>query len=131
MINPVMCYQGVMIYDYPVVQVVPGGVLFLRDWHLEVGHRTVRVPAGYRSNFATIPWFARWLISPVDRVVIMAALAHDWLVREFGGPRPDMTWAEAATVMRKIMRAYAGDSTTKTIKRHLIYWAVSAYGLLK
>ena len=26
--------------------------------------RYVRVPEGMRTNFASIPWFARWLISP-------------------------------------------------------------------
>lgn len=39
---------------------------------------TIIVPAGYRTDFATVPIWAQWLIKQVDKHNI-AAILHDWL----------------------------------------------------
>lgn len=46
----------------------------------------VSIPAGFSTNFASVPWYARWLISPVDPTLRVAALVHDYLVGEFTDP---------------------------------------------
>lgn len=39
------------------------------------------VPAGYTTDFASVPRLARWLFTPFDRGA-KAAVIHDWLVDE-------------------------------------------------
>jgi len=36
------------------------------------------VPKGYITNYASVPWFGRWLVSPVGKIR-HAAVVHDWL----------------------------------------------------
>ena len=38
----------------------------------------VVVPAGFRTNFTNVPWFARWFISS-RRQTARAAVIHDYL----------------------------------------------------
>lgn len=41
---------------------------------------TVTVPAGFQTDFCTIPWFARWLF-PISGKAAKAALLHDWMLK--------------------------------------------------
>ena len=71
----------------PVVR-VSGGAFILEEafkYHFPwKPAEYVVVPEGYKTNFASIPWAARWLVSPIDETILIAALIHDWLVQEFG-----------------------------------------------
>lgn len=95
----------------------------------------VHLPAGFLTNFGTIPWFARWLISPIDPQLRTAAAVHDFLVGEFGpqgyithedGACEYVDWRKAAAILRSIMDA----DGAKTWKRQTVYWAVRLYGIV-
>ena len=44
----------------------------------------VKIPKGTRTNFASVPKWAHWLIDPDAHDIALAALVHDCLVGEFG-----------------------------------------------
>ena len=46
------------------------------------------VPAGYKTNFASIPAFARMFLSPIDPDLVIASIVHDWVIGEFTWHRP-------------------------------------------
>lgn len=106
----------------------------------------VVIPKGYRTNFASIPALARWLVSPIDPHIVVGALVHDWLVQEFPFETDRLTavpwlyerasdddvrvarkrldWADAAWYMRAIMAAEEAPSW----KRFVVYAGVRLYG---
>lgn len=43
-----------------------------------MGDCLIEVPAGFYTNFASVPWFSRWML-PVNDKHILAAIAHDFL----------------------------------------------------
>ena len=61
------------------------------------GDRIV-VPAGFVTDFASVPWWARGLFAPFDRAA-KAAVLHDWLWSR-GSPRHAAVFAEALAVLR-------------------------------
>lgn len=101
----------------------------------------VEVPKGTKTNFASIPQIARWLVSPIDEHIVVAALIHDYLVNEFvvGDPKvnwvdargykkeysPD--WNEAIYIMKRIMEAEGQP----TWKRMAVWAAVRIYGIVQ
>ena len=115
-------------------------------YRLPLDHRQyVMIPEGYETNFASIPWFVRWLISPIDPDLVLAAIVHDWLVQEHGTRAQfppvlyveDVTgehvfiervdWSQAATIFRKIAK-HEGASP---LKRFAVYQAVRMHGAYK
>lgn len=101
---------------------------------------------GSRTNLATIPWFLRSFISPIDPIFIMAAPVHDILVGEFkesqysvyskdstvDSPIPytgTITWKMAADAMLFLMKQSPGK--LNYIKARWIYSAIRAYGFIK
>ena len=108
-------------------------------------HQYVRIPERYETNFASIPWFLRWVVNPIDPHLVMAAVVHDWLVQEHGTRAQfppvlyveDITgenvfiervdWSQAATIFRKIAK-YEGASP---LKRFAVYQAVRLNGVYK
>lgn len=63
------------------------------------GDRIV-VPAGFETDFCSIPWFARWLFAPLDRAA-KAGVLHDWLLECKDRPRreADAIFREALGVL--------------------------------
>ncbi|QDP50756.1 MAG: hypothetical protein Unbinned1322contig1001_32 [Prokaryotic dsDNA virus sp.] len=62
---------------------------------------TITVPAGYRTDFASVPRFFHRIISPVGRHG-KAAIVHDWLCDE----APKTTdYLEAASIFDEAMEA--------------------------
>jgi hypothetical protein len=57
---------------------------------------TIIVPAGFRTDFASIPWFARWLF-PTSGKVAKAALLHDYMLL-LNDPRAADAFEEALAV---------------------------------
>lgn len=104
------------------------------------GRKRVTIPKGHVTNFASVPWFVRWIVSPIDPDIVAASVIHDGLVSEFSGPhsyveyfdpftgqvlgRYRPTWNEAAWIMRSIMKA----SGAPAWKRGIVYSGVRLYG---
>jgi len=52
-----------------------------------VGETRIEIPAGYVTDGASLPWFARWLWSPWGRAGA-AAILHDWILENTGDDWP-------------------------------------------
>ena len=72
--------------DHVLVQ--PGGAL----WRLaaplawDIGKKgsglTFVVPAGFASDLASVPWYARWLFNPADPRFAKASILHDAMLAD-------------------------------------------------
>jgi hypothetical protein len=98
------------------------------------------VPAGFRTDFATVPRLVLWLV-PRFGAYTLAAILHDWLVTE-GLRTGAVTSREADGIFRRVMR----ESGVPVLRRWLMWtgvrwgalaserrrsgWAVSAPGVL-
>ena len=76
------------------------------------------VPAGYRTDFATVPWFAQWLI-PRTGVWTLAAVLHDWLITH-GIPAGLITSRDCDGVFRRVLR----EEGTDFVRRWLMWCGV-------
>ncbi len=77
----------------------------------------ITVPAGFVTDFASVPWYARWRISVLGKHSI-AAIVHDYLYWE-----QRCTRDEADAILREAMDEYGSSSADQTI----VYYAVK-YG---
>ncbi|GAB3761310.1 DUF1353 domain-containing protein [Spirosoma pomorum] len=48
------------------------------SWFLANG-QYILIPAGYKSDFASIPWWTPNIVIPVGGLSAMPAIAHDWM----------------------------------------------------
>lgn len=119
------------------------------DWLVYLDRKRTRyviIPEGTRTNYASIPWWLRWLMSKVDPVLFLPSIVHDYLVQEFDyyGDRPvvlktrnsggafvsptmikspePVDWFEAAEIFKQMIRIYKGRSVM--LKSHLAYFGV-------
>lgn len=81
------------------------------------------VPAEYFTDFATVPRFLHWLVSPYG-VYTRAAIVHDWLLTD-EVPAKRVTSRDADGIFRRIM-AELGVSWTK----RWVMWAAVRVGAL-
>lgn len=88
------------------------------DNHTDVFNLQIVARRGYRTNFASIPWWARWLINPTGKVRT-AALFHDILYQYRPVPR-----RLADAIMDQIMI----DTEVPWLKRQLVYLALRVGG---
>lgn len=108
----------------------------------------VVIPLGYATNFASVPWIARIIVSPIDPDIVIASLIHDFLVGEFHNTsgirvipviflefeskendynrRKTVNWDGAAWYMREIMKHEGAPRW----KRFVVYSGVRLYGWL-
>lgn len=65
----------------------------------------IAVPAGFMTDLASVPWFARWYVSR-DGDHTKAAIVHDWLYA-FASARtwPDVSRLDADLVFLEALRA--------------------------
>jgi len=127
--------------NQPSLVPTDNGLWRLTDtWHAKLPDgRYIAVPRGVKTNFASIPWFGRWLVSAVDPTLAEPAIVHDYLVGEFTdqtGWQPlihnpdgsvedsDIDWRQAAAILRWMME----DRGAKRWKRQAVYWAVRVAG---
>ena len=100
--------------------------------------KSVTLPRGMVTDFASIPWFGRWLISPVDKSIVISALVHDYLVGFSNSyillERDDGTseeyhpgWVESLKIMIRIME----EQKSAKWKRIVVYTALRLYGIAK
>lgn len=145
-----------MMYDRPPVPPLilqPDGTFKLTAdfiWHLPWRRGVfVHLPAGTVTNFASVPWWARWLYHPNDPRIGVPAMIHDWLVEEFTinrldyeYPKPTLyygvsdpkelgpdsiDWEDAAGIFRKAMEYYG----MPRLRRQIAYLAVRGWGIFK
>ena len=76
------------------------------------------VPAGFRTDFATVPGLVRWLV-PRFGTYTLAAILHDWLVTE-GIRSGVVTSREADGIFRRVMR----ESGVPVLRRWLMWTGV-------
>ena len=81
------------------------------------------VPAGFRTDFATVPRVVTWLV-PRFGAYTLAAILHDWLVSE-GIRRGAVSAREADGIFRRVMR----ESGVPVLRRWLM-WAGVRWGAL-
>lgn len=86
--------------------------------HLPSGRR-IWVPAGYVTDFASIPRVGRWLIPPFGRHAI-AAVVHDWL---YSVGEPDMR-GQADDIFRDALDELGVDMA----RRNVMHRAVRTFG---
>ena len=81
-----------------------GGVFFVvEDYTLEVNGVSWLIPAGTKTNGASIPRPLRWLLPAFHPHYTEASVLHDLLVGEWTG-KPLVCWGEAANLMATVMR---------------------------
>lgn len=80
----------------------------------------VTVPAGFTTDLATVPWWARWLLNPVDPDFAKAAILHDWLLVD-----PSNSRLEAAAVFHDALLA-SRVSHFRAVPMTLAVWAWTA-----
>jgi len=88
--------------------------------------RTITVPAGLVTDFASIPRAAWELLDPEDPVIAWPSVVHDYLYG-CGGRLPDGTVYDrerADAVLREAMEACGAGS----VIRESVYKAVRAFG---
>jgi hypothetical protein len=81
------------------------------------------VPAGFRTDFATVPRVVAWLV-PRFGTYTLAAILHDWLCTE-GIRSGAVTSREADGIFRRVMR----ESGVPVLRRWLM-WAGVRWGAL-
>jgi hypothetical protein len=96
--------------DYRVVQEF--------DFASEVAEWIIRVPAGFITDFASVPRFF-WRVLPPTGQYGKAAVIHDYLYRTHGASKAlaDQVFLEASTVLG-----------VPVWKRHAMYYAVKLFG---
>ncbi len=89
--------------------------------YLDAKGRTWTVPAGYLTDFASVPRLPLmyWLTGDTAH---MAAVLHDYLCSDFVPEA--MSWREAADLFREAMQAEG----TPAWRRWGMYWAVRLFG---
>jgi hypothetical protein len=81
------------------------------------------VPAGFRTDFASVPRVVTWLV-PRFGAYTLAAILHDWLCRE-GIDSGAVTSREADGIFRRVMR----ESGVPVLRRWMM-WAGVRWGAL-
>jgi hypothetical protein len=81
------------------------------------------VPAGFRTDFASVPRVVTWLV-PRFGAYTLAAILHDWLCSE-GIRSGEVTSREADGIFRRVMR----ESGVSVLRRWLM-WAGVRWGAL-
>ena len=85
----------------------------------EGAHESFVVPSGFRTDFATVPRFAQWLI-PTYGVYTRAAILHDWLC--VLGHAGSFNRRDADGIFRRTLRELSVSAT----RRWLMWCAVRA-----
>lgn len=116
----------------PVVRCLPDGITFeLVDPVAYRGTReTWHIPAGFRTDFATIPTFVSWLIAKLGAYSI-AAILHDcfcvWLAQTYRtGVRPLVSARDTDAIFRRVMREAGVDLLTRWLVWTGVRWGALA-----
>lgn len=106
------------------------GPLFrlLVDFRIEVdGLGEIVIPAGFETDWASIPGFARAYLSGDDPRILVPSLAHDWLYNQagcFNVLEKPLDRQQCDDVLRRLM-VFCGASNPRA---YTVYLAVRAGG---
>jgi len=115
---------------WPDVRLVFGYAVLLNAWSMVIGRNTYILPARSKSNFGTVPWFARWLVSKADANFVIGFIIHDILCGEFNEPMT--SWREANRALYVVNKAFTYKlGRWARFKRHLVYRAVQLNGWMQ
>jgi hypothetical protein len=89
--------------------------------YLAQSGEVITVPAGFETDFFSIPRALKWLFVGIDSKYGPAAVIHDWLYRQQTGKR-----ARADALLREAMRALGAS----WILAHVVYVGVRSFGWL-
>lgn len=89
------------------------------DYHEECSGQTITPEEGFLTDFASIPWWGRWLIDRTGRHG-KAAVLHDWLYKH-------PNWRSREQCDQAFLDAMVLLGVNKR-KRELMYWAVRKAG---
>jgi Protein of unknown function (DUF1353) len=84
----------------------------------ETSDDVIEVPAGFLTDFASVPWWAQWFLPKWGKYG-NAAVVHDWLYWE-----QRCTRREADAILLEAM----GVMAVGPIRKRVIYHAVRAFG---
>ncbi len=95
----------------------------MEDWHVDVGNMTLVVPAGFKTNGASIPRFL-WRVCghPLEAPRVYAATAHDWLYSE--GHAIGVSRAQADEIYYLLLRHFGVAAWRAIIE----YYALRLFG---
>ena len=83
-LNPIITAAGINGYltnGVILVNLFKCG-LYYRD-NIYITKFYLWIPSGIRTNFASVPWTARWLVSPTTGSLVIPATIHDYITGEF------------------------------------------------
>lgn len=90
----------------------------LNDLHYRTATgELVIVPRGFLTDYASVPWYGRWLVPKVGRYN-RASVVHDYLVTESG-----KEWKESNRIFLEAMKA----DKVRLWRQVVIYLAVELY----
>lgn len=71
-----------------ITELLDGNLFALVDpVRVRIGPMTIVVPAGYITDFASLPSVLHWWIRPTDKRAVRAAVVHDWIYHTHILPR--------------------------------------------
>lgn len=147
-IRPIIGKKGVRAFE-----LADDWIVLLDD------HRWLNIPAGTLTNYGTVPWYFRWIISPTDPVIAIPSIIHDYLIAELiPKDHRDMDihvpkvhrviytisgnyiehsdlystkydWIESARYFRKYAHSFEGR--TARIKAEVCYYFIRLRGILR
>lgn len=127
----------ILACDHPVAVITPDYIDLSEPLDVEYVKNgrvlALRVPAGVRSDFGSVPWFVRWLISRTDRELMIASIVHDYLCGQYNRPPAGWDWRDAAEMMVALMEFHKrrkGVAWWSRLKRHLCYRGVMLNGII-
>jgi hypothetical protein len=96
----------------------------LRNFDVDLGTGSTKisitVPRGTETDFASVPWFIRWLYSPYTARYGKAAVVHDWLYTT----KAQIPRFVADALFREIMRLEGSP----WYERVVLYYCVRFFG---
>lgn len=76
-------------------------------------HQGITVPAGFLTDFGSVPTLLEWVVSGEDRHIVYPSIVHDYIYRNLGDiPEGTYTRRKADDMLRDGMRE-AGASWAK------------------
>lgn len=86
----------------------------------------ITVPAGFISDFASVPRAARWYVDDDDPAILFGSIVHDWIYSQRGavGLERVLTREQADQVLREAMEACGARAR----QRLVVFWAVRLGG---
>ena len=90
-----------------------------KGWKVKVGNTEYKVNKGFETDFASVPRFAWFLVSPTGGHYRQPAVLHDWMYVDA---------IETKAYADKVFLEFMKKMGVPYIKRYLMYYAVKFFG---